>query len=45
MITRREVGAGLLSAAVLASTSGDAVSEAPVMQLSAPKMSGGMPLM
>lgn len=45
MITRREVGAGLLSAAVLASTSGDAVSEAPVIQLSAPKMSGGMPLM
>ena len=45
MITRREVSAGLVSAAVLAGTSADAISEAPIMQLPAPKMSGGMPLM
>jgi nitroreductase len=45
MITRREASAGLLSAAVLAGTSAEAASEAPVMQLPAPKMSGGMPLM
>jgi nitroreductase len=45
MITRREASAGLLSAAVLAGTSAGAASETPVMQLPAPKMSGGMPLM
>jgi nitroreductase len=45
MITRREASAGLLSAAVLAGTSADAASETPVMQLPAPKMSGGMPSM
>jgi Nitroreductase family len=45
MITRREVSAGLVSAAVLAGTSADAISETAVMQLRAPKMSGGMPLM
>ena len=45
MITRREVSAGLVSAAVLAGTSADAISETPVMELPAPKMSGGMPLM
>jgi hypothetical protein len=45
MITRREASAGLLSAAILAGTSAEAASEAPVMQLPAPKMSGGMPLM
>ena len=45
MITRREASAGLFSAAVLAGTSAKAASEATVMQLPAPKMSGGMPLM
>jgi Nitroreductase family len=45
MITRREASAGLLSATLLAGTSADAASEPPVMQLPAPKMSGGMPLM
>lgn len=45
MITRREASAGLLSAAVLAGTSAKAASEATVMQLPAPKTSGGMPLM
>ena len=45
MITRREASAGLLSAAVLAGSSAQAASEAAVMQLPAPKMSGGMPLM
>jgi nitroreductase len=34
-----------LSAAVLAGTSAGAASETPIMQLPAPKMSGGMPLM
>ena len=45
MITRREASAGLLSATLLAGTFADAASEPPVMQLPAPKMSGGMPLM
>jgi len=45
MITRRQASAGLLSAAVLSGTSAQAADEAPVMQLPAPKMSGGMPLM
>jgi nitroreductase len=45
MITRREASAGLFSAAVLAGTSAKAASEATVMQLPAPKTSGGMPLM
>ena len=45
MITRREASAGLLSAAVLAGSSAQAASEAAVMQLPPPKMSGGMPLM
>jgi nitroreductase len=45
MITRRDVSVGLLSAAVLAGTSAGAASEAQIMQLPAPKMSGGMPLM
>jgi nitroreductase len=45
MITRREASAGLLSAAILAGTSANAASEASVMQLPAPNMSGGMPLM
>jgi nitroreductase len=45
MITRREASAGLFSAAILAGTSAKAASEATVMQLPAPKTSGGMPLM
>ena len=45
MITRREASAGLLSAAILAGTSADAASKMPIMQLPAPKISGGMPLM
>ena len=45
MITRRQASAGLLSAAVLANTSAQAANEATVMQLPAPKTSGGMPLM
>jgi len=45
MITRRQASAGLLSAAVLANSSAQAASEPTIMQLPAPKMSGGVPLM
>ena len=45
MITRRQACAGLLSAAVLANSSAQAASEPTIMQLPAPKMSGGVPLM
>ena len=45
MITRRQACAGLLSAAVLANSSAQAASDPAVMQLPAPKMSGGVPLM
>ena len=45
MVTRRQAGAGLASAAVLAATPAFATSEAPTMTLPAPKKTGGMPLM
>ena len=45
MVTRREASAGLLSAAVLAGTTGIAAAEATTRKLPPPKMSGGMPLM
>ena len=45
MITRRQASAGLLSTAILAGTAAQAADEPSVMQLPAPKMDGGMPLM
>ena len=45
MVTRRQASAGLLSAAVLAGTTGLAIGETTTMQLPPPKTSGGMPLM
>jgi nitroreductase len=45
MFTRRQAGAGLLSAAVLAGTTGFAAAEAKTVTLPPPRMSGGMPLM
>jgi len=45
MITRRQAGAGLVSAAVLAGTSGLAAADPKTMKLPPPKTSGGMPLM
>ena len=45
MVTRRQASAGLLSAAILAGTSGLAIGETTIMKLPQPKTSGGMPLM
>ena len=45
MFTRRQASAGLLSAAVLAGTTGVAAAEVKIMTLPPPKMNGGMPLM
>jgi nitroreductase len=45
MVTRREASAGLLSAAVVAGTTGFAAAEPKTVSLPPPDMSGGMPLM
>jgi nitroreductase len=45
MFTRRQAGAGLLSVAALAGTTGITAAEQKTMTLPQPKMSGGMPLM
>jgi nitroreductase len=45
MITRRQASAGILSAAVLAGTSGLRAGEATTIKLPAPRTGGGMPLM
>ena len=45
MVARRQAGAGLLSAAVLAGTTGLAAAEPSTMTLPLPKTSGGIPQM
>jgi len=45
MMSRRQASAGLLSAAVLAGTSGLAAAQTATKTLPPPRMSGGMPLM
>jgi nitroreductase len=45
MVTRRQASAGLLSAAVLAGTTGFAAAEVKTVPLPPPSTSGGMPLM
>ncbi|MGB9041041.1 MAG: hypothetical protein WCC81_01065 [Pseudolabrys sp.] len=45
MVTRRQASAGIVTAAVLAGTSGVGAQEGAIMQLPPPRLEGGKPLM